>query len=93
MTGLRYEPVSSGFSSRVRARIEVRAASNDTVLWEHELGIARDECPRVRRDYYVSYLLTLPPSLPPGPHCLRLIQADLAADQSAFAEIDLTIAP
>jgi hypothetical protein len=93
MTGLRYEPANSGFSSRLKARVEVRAAANETVLWEHELGIARDECQRIRRDYYVSYLLTLPRSLPAGPHCLRLVQTDLAADQSAFAEIDLTIAP
>jgi hypothetical protein len=93
MTGLRYEAVASGFVSRLSSRVEVRLADSDTVVWEQELGIARDECPRVRHDYYVSYKLTFPPSLQARTYRLCLVQTDLAANRSASAEIRLTLAP
>jgi len=93
MTGLQYEGTDAGFASRLSSRVELRAADNETVLWEQELGIARDVCPRVRHDYYVSYRVTIPPSLPAGPHRLRVVQTDLAANRSASSEILLTIVP
>jgi len=93
MTGLRYEATDAGFASRLSSRVELRATDNQTILWEQELGIARDVCPRVRHDYYVSYRLTIPPSLPTGPHRLRVVQTDLAANRSASSEILLNIAP
>ncbi len=91
MTGLRYEAVDAGFASRLSTRVELRAADTETVIWEQELGIARDVCRRVRHDYYVSYRLTFPRSLPAGPHHLRVVQTDLAANRSASSEILLTI--
>jgi hypothetical protein len=93
MTGVRYEATGYEFTSRLSTRVELLAADNETTLWEQELGIAKDVCPRARHDYYVSYRLTLPQSLPPGPHRLRVVQTDLAADRSAFSDIALTIAP
>jgi len=93
MTGLRYEATKSGFGSRLSSRVELRGTGSETVLWEQELGIAEDECRRVRHDYYVSYRIMFPPSLPAGPHRLRVVQTDLAADRSASAEIVVTIAP
>ncbi len=91
MTGLRYEAIDAGFASRLSSRVELRAADNETVIWDQELGIARDVCPRVRHDYYVSYRLTFPRSLPAGPHRLRVVQTDLAANRSASSEILLTV--
>jgi hypothetical protein len=93
MTGLQYEAINNGFISRLSTRVELRSAYRETVLWEQELGIARDICPRARHDYYVSYRLTLPRSLPAGPHRLRVVQTDLAANRSAYSEIPFTIAP
>ncbi|MGO9914836.1 MAG: hypothetical protein ACLQIB_09005 [Isosphaeraceae bacterium] len=93
MAGLRYEAIDAGFASRLSSRVELRAADNEAVIWEQELGIARDVCPRVRHDYYVSYRLTFPRSLPAGRHRLRVVQTDLAANRSASAEILLNIAP
>jgi hypothetical protein len=63
------------------------------MLWNQELGVAQDTCSKARHDYYVSYKFTLPPTLPTGPHRLRVVQTDLAANHSAFSEIPLTIAP
>ncbi len=93
MTGLRYEATDAGFTSRVASRVELRAANSKKVLWEQELGIARDVCSRVRHDYYVSYRFTFPRSLPAGPHRLRVVQTDLAANRSTSSEVLLTIAP
>lgn len=93
MTGLRYEPAESGFVSRLSTRVELRRADTGTLVWEQELGIAKDVCSRVRHDYYVSYRLKLPESLPAGKHRLRIVQTDLAADRSASSEIDLIVAP
>jgi len=93
MTGLRYDATDAGFISRLSARVELRATDNETVIWEQEPGIARDVCPRVRHDYYVTYRLTFPRSLPAGRHRLRVVQTDLAANRSASAEIPLNIAP
>jgi len=93
MTGLRYEATDAGFTSRLALRVELRDTEKETVLWEQEIGIAKDICPRVRHDYYVSYRLTIPPALPAGPHRLRVVQTDLAANRSASSEILLTIAP
>jgi hypothetical protein len=93
MTGLRYEASAGSFTSGLSGRLELRMADNETVLWEKNLGIARDECSRARHDYYVSYKITFPRSLPEGPHRLRVVQTDLAANRSATAEIPLTIAP
>jgi hypothetical protein len=91
MTGVSYEATGADFTSRLRARVELRAADSETTLWEQELGIARDVCPRIRHDYYVSYFLTLPESLHAGPHRLRLVQTDLAADRSSFSELRLIV--
>ncbi len=92
MTGLQYEPTRAGFISRLSSRVELRAAGNDAVIWEQEMGIAQDACPRVRHDYYVSYRLKLPDSLPTGKHRLRIVQTDLVTERSAFSEVGLTIA-
>jgi hypothetical protein len=93
MAGLRYLATSAGFASRLSSRVELRANNNQTILWEQRLPIAEDECRRVRRDYYVTYGITIPPSLSAGTYRLRIVQTDLAADRSASAEIAVTIAP
>jgi hypothetical protein len=92
MTGLRYEAAESGFVSRLSTRVELRRADTGKLIWEEELGIAKDACSRVRHDYYVSYRLKLPESLPAGKHRLRIAQTDLAANRSASSEVELTVA-
>jgi hypothetical protein len=93
MTGLHYEPAGSGFASRLSSRVELRTAGSGAVIWQQQLGIAKDDCTRIRHDYYVSYRLTLPEALPVGKHRLRIVQTDLATDQSASSEIDLIVVP
>jgi len=93
MTGLTYEATDAGYLSRLSARLELRAPESETVLWEQELGIARDVCSRARHDYYVSYRLKLPRSLSAGPYRLRIVQTDLAANHSVPSEIPVTFGP
>jgi hypothetical protein len=92
MTGLKYEPQETGYASMLSSRVELRPIDRDTVLWAQELGIAQDFCLRKRIDYYVSYRLRIPQSLPPGSHRLRIVQTDLVTSRSASAEVPLTIA-
>jgi hypothetical protein len=93
MTGVEYQPKEGGYASQLSSRVELRPGDRDTVLWAQELGTADDFCLRKRLDYYVSYRLTIPPSLPAGSHRLCIVQTDLATSRSASAEMPVTIAP
>jgi hypothetical protein len=93
MTGVRYLATDAGYASRLSSRVELRAAGSETIVWEQDLGIAKDECRRVRRDYFVSYGFLLPRSLAAGPYRLRIVQTEPGTDRSASLEIPVTIAP
>jgi hypothetical protein len=93
MAGMRYEPRNEGFVSRISSRIEIRAAGDGPIQWEHDLGDAEDVCRRRRHDFYVNYRVDLPASLPPGAYDLRLTQTDLIANSVAAAVIPLVLTP
>ena len=93
LTGLQYELRDAVFVSRILSRVELKRASGGPVIWEQELGDAKDECRRRRRDYYVSYVVDLPKTLHPGSYRLRLLQTDLVAGSSTSADIPLEITP
>jgi hypothetical protein len=93
MSGVRYEPVGPLQRCRLSARVELAAAGAADPVWKHDLGTVDDLCRRPRRDFYVNYRITLPPSLAPGSYELRLIQDDLVANQATTRTAALTIAP
>jgi hypothetical protein len=91
LAGLEYEWKDDAFHSRFSSRLEIRAADNDSIQWQQDLGIAEDVCRRRRRDCYVNYRLDLPDSFLPGPYRLRLIQTDQLSQRGTSAEIPFTI--
>ncbi len=90
LAGLRYQQQDEEFVSHVSTQVELINAADGTKTWE-VLGEAEDRCRRRRRDSYVSTLITLPESIAPGSYKLRLIQTDSLAQQSATAELPVTI--
>jgi hypothetical protein len=89
-TGLRYRTKGETFSSRLSSRVELVSAKGGTKVWEQALGEAEDECRSRRRDCYVNYRTTFPPTIAPGDYRLRLIQTDLVANCSASSELPVT---
>jgi hypothetical protein len=55
------------------------------------LGTGEDTCPRRRRDYFISYMYTIPRTLAAGRYTLRLTEKDLIADRSAAREVPIAI--
>jgi hypothetical protein len=93
LEGLRYEPQGPMRRSRLSTRVELVPARGGEPAWSQDLGTAEDVCRRRRRDYYVNFRITLPPTLPPGDYELRLSQADEVAARSVAATIPMTVAP
>ena len=91
VTGLRYQARDAGYVSRLASRLELVAARDGSKVWEQPLGEAEDQCRSRRRDNFVNYRITLPPTLPPGDYRLRLIQTDLVARRSASTELPLAV--
>jgi len=91
LDGLNYEPRMGNFISRVSSRVEIRPSTSDQPVWARDLGIAEDICRRERKDYYVTYRVLLPSSLPPGDYVLRLTQTDLVSHSSADSELPLSV--
>ncbi len=91
LTGLRYQARDTSYVSRLSSRVELISARDGAKVWEQSLGEAEDQCRRRRRDNYVNYRITLPPTLPAGDYRLRLTQTDLVANHSASSELPLTI--
>ena len=93
VAGLRYEPDGERFRSRLAATLELTPEGGDRPAWGEALGPAEDVCRRPRRDYFVSYRISLPATLPPGPYRLRLAQDDLIAGRSTARTIPLVVGP
>lgn len=96
MAGLRYVPDGGdGVRSELEGRLELLGGAGDSPIWSKRLGTAEDRCPRARRDYYVSYRLTLPgPAIaPPGTYRLRLSERDRFADRETSRTVSIRIVP
>jgi len=91
LTGLRYQARETGYVSRLSSQVELVSVKDGTKVWEQSLGEAEDQCRSRRRDNYVNYRITLPPTITPGDYRLRLTQTDLVANQSASSELSLTV--
>jgi hypothetical protein len=93
LTGLHYQPAGEQFRSLLSSTVELLPAEGDRPVWSDSLGSAEDRCRHPRRDYFVSYRLRLPESLPPGPYRLRLKQIDALAGCSASQDLPFSILP
>ncbi|MDR3619735.1 MAG: hypothetical protein P4L85_10330 [Paludisphaera borealis] len=87
---LHYERQGDEFVSHVATRVELVDARDGVKAWE-VLGEAEDRCHSLRRDSFVSTLVTLPETIVPGAYTIRLTQTDTLAQQSATAEMAVTI--
>ena len=93
VAGLRYEPDGDHFRSRLASTLDAIPEDGGEPVWSQSLGVADDPCARRRRDYFVSYQLTLPKSLAPGNYRLRLTLKDLAAGGTATESIPIVVRP
>jgi hypothetical protein len=93
LTGLHYQNSGPGFVSRLSSRVELIDARSSGKVWEQSLGEAEDHCQSRRRDNYVNFRMKLPQSIKPGDYRLRLTQTDMVANQTASAELPVTIIP
>jgi len=91
--GLRHEPEGDGFRSRLESTIELVPESGGEPVWTQALGTAEDVCARRRRDFFVSYQIALPKTLPAGEYRLRLTLKDVFAGRTASESIPLTVRP
>lgn len=77
--GVDYLPEHDVFTSRLETILEIVPNSPTevakVVLWR-EFVTFEDRCSRPRHDYFVGYLLTVPSTVSPGPHLLRVTQRD-----------------
>jgi hypothetical protein len=89
--GVQYEADGVGFRSRLSSKLEIIAAGGEPGGWEHELGVAVDVCRRERHDYFASYRLEVPSTLPPGRYRLRITQTDLVTGSRATAEMGIEV--
>ena len=93
ISGLRYEPISEGFQSRLTSTAEIVRAEGGEPVWSQELGAAEDVCRTPRRDYFINYRIPLPATLTSGDYQLRLTQRDLLTGRDASAVIAFRIIP
>ena len=90
--GLRFEQTSNGFRTKVASQLEILPEGGGSPIWTRPLKTAEETCRRRRRDYYIAYLLILPPELTPGNYRIRLTGKDLTSDRSASREVPFAIA-
>ena len=93
LLGLHYKNSGQSFVTRLSSRVELVDARSNSRVWEQPLGEAEDECRSRRRDNYANLRLNLPTSVKPGDYRLKLTQTDLVANQTASAELPVSIAP
>jgi len=89
--GLSDEEVNGDFRSRMSSSVAIVAEGATEPAWRGELGIAEDHCNRHRRDYFVSYRLTIPADLAPGHYEVQITQKDLLSGNQATRAIGLDI--
>lgn len=93
VAGLRYEPEGDHFRSRMASTIEAIPEEGGGPAWSQTLDVADDPCARRRRDYFISYQLAIPRTLPPGRYRLRLTLKDLADDTTTSESIPIVVRP
>ena len=89
--GLRDEETTEGFRSRLGATVAILAKGATDAVWTGDLGIAEDICRRRRRDFFLSYRLTVPADLPPGTYEVRITNKDLLAGRDATRSVELVV--
>ena len=93
ISGLRYEPMSEGFQSRLTSRAEIMRTGGNDPVWAQELGLAEDVCRIPRRDYFINYRIPLPSTLSPGEYQLRVTQSDVVSGRDATATVAFRVIP
>jgi hypothetical protein len=89
--GLRYERDGDAYVARVSTRVELIDPRDGSKVWDVAGDPVEDRCQSRRRDAFVGTRLNLPESIAPGAYTIRLIQTDDLAQQSATAEVAVTI--
>lgn len=90
---VRQEPVSRGYRSRLRTRIEIMADQNgkEESVWRKDLGGAEEVSQERRRDYYINFRLNIPETLAAGDYRLVVTIEDLLGGSEARNEVALRI--
>lgn len=93
MVGMRSELKGEQHRSWLESAFEVLpgSAGDAPPLCHAILGQEEDLCRKLRRDYYVSYRVSLPEGLEPGDYRLKLIQKDLIAGRTVEREIPFRV--
>jgi hypothetical protein len=89
--GLKFEQTAAGFRTRMAGQVEIVPEAGGPAVFSRSLNLAEETCRRRRRDYYIAYVLELPPSLTPGDYRIRLTEKDLTSDRTATREVSLVI--
>ncbi len=72
-------------------RLEMYLASDDLNTWNRAAEIVRDQSRNRLRDYYLTNLVTLPPTLGVGRYHLKIVMRDLIGEKVAEAIIPIEI--
>lgn len=89
--GLHHEQTSSGFRTRLAGHVEIVAEAGGPPVMARPLGTVQETCRRRRRDFYVPYVVELPPNLNPGEYRLRVQLTDLVANRSSSRDVAFSI--
>lgn len=93
LNGLQSREVDGLHRARLASRVELVAEGRSAPAWQADLSTEEDRCRRRRRDFFVSYRLTVPTDLAPGRYKLRLIQTDEVAGRTAVGTLAIAIRP
>ena len=91
LENVRDEATADGFRSRLACSAAILRLGQDEPVWSGDLGTGEDVCPRRRRDFFVSYPVTIPVDLPAGRYELRLTQKDLLAGSEASRSVPIEV--
>ena len=91
LAGVGYEAAGDRYHSRVTASAELIPDGTTTPAWRETLGLAEETAPSPRRDYFVSYLITIPESLRAGAYHLKVTQVDEVGARTASRSIPLAV--
>jgi len=84
------EPTPKGYHTALRSRFRILDAQGRCVE-DHDFTVTEEYCANQRRDFFISYDLTLPEKLSPGRYTLELTVEDLKSKKVGQSSIAFSI--
>ena len=85
-------PAGQGFETALQSTIEIYTPGPGAQLVDRVvLPVTREQTRTARRDYFLSYDFRIPPTLPLGPHTLKLTIEDLQSQKIASTHLNFTV--